>query len=168
MDADWSVELGAEDPTLAVPWASDDGSLRYFDLRRHPELLLYVDEAASHRELGEFLATVNSEHSRLQSAKCDAWNSRQLGEAEAIYGATVKFCSYVDLFFADPAVRGDFALHEEFAKRLTALLTRAPQISAVAEFIVRRAYYDPDAVEGYYYTFELAGYGDDDEETKKH
>ena len=73
----------------------------------------------------------------------------------------------MDLFFVDPAARADFALYEEFAKRLTALLDRAPQIPAAAEFIVRRAHYDPGAAEGYYFTFELAGYGDDDDEAKK-
>ncbi|MGH9524425.1 MAG: hypothetical protein ACRD3E_18025 [Terriglobales bacterium] len=169
MDADWSVELGDDDPTLAVPWASPDASLRYYDLRLRPDLLLYVDEAARFKELGEFLAAVNSKNSRLQSAKCDAWTSSEISEAEEIYGASLKFCSYVDLFFADPACRGDRALHEEFARRVTALLKRAPQISAAAEFIVRRAHFeDGDAVnEGYYLTFELAAYGDDEEDARK-
>src|SRR5512133_3304937 len=107
MDVDWSVELEAEDPTLAVPWQSEDGSLRYYDLRTRPELLLYVDEAAQHRQLGEFLTSVNSAHSLVQSAKSDVWISRELSEAEEIYGAACKFCSYIDLIFADPAPRLD-------------------------------------------------------------
>ena len=169
MDADWSVELGEDDPTLAVPWASPDGSLRYYDLRQRPDLLLYVDEAAQFKELGEFLAAVNSKNSRLQSAKCDAWSSSEISEAEEIYGAPLKFCSYVDLFFADPACCGDRPLHEEFAKRLTALLQRAPQISAAAEFILRRAHFGEgkDVREGYYLTFELAAYGDDEDDARK-
>ena len=128
-------------------------------------MLLYIDEAAQHRELGEFLTTVNSAASRLQSAKCDIWTSRELNEAEAVYGAYCKFCSYVDLFFVDPVVRANFAQHEEFAQKLAALLKRAPQISAAAEFIVRRAHYDGKP--GFYFTFELAGYGDDGEDAKK-
>lgn len=165
MDVDWAVELGADDPTLAVPWESDGGGLRYYDLRARPELLLYVDEATQHRELGEFLSAVNSAQSRLQSAKCDVWTSRELSEPEGIYGAACKFCSYVDLIFADLAPRMDFSQHEEFARRLTTLLQRAPQISAAAEFIVRRAHYDGKS--GFYFTFELAGYGDDEEDAKK-
>ena len=165
MDVDWSVELDAEDPTLAVPWESEDGTLRYYDLRTRPEMLLFVDEAAQHRELGEFLTAVNSTHSILQSAKCDLWTSRELNEAEAIYGAACKFCSYVDLFFADQAPRTNFPQHEEFAKKLTNLLKRAPQISAAAEFIIRRAHYDGRS--GFYITFELAGYGDDEDDAKK-
>lgn len=165
MDADWSVELGADDPTLAVPWESEDGRLRFYDLRARPEMLLYVDEAAQHHELGEFLTAINSAHSRVQSAKCDVWISRELSEAEGIYGAACKFCSYVDLFFVDMPPRLDFPQHEEFAKKLTTLLQRAPQISAAAEFIVRRAHYDGRS--GFYFTFELAGYGDDEEDAKK-
>ena len=165
MDVDWSVELGAEDPTLAVPWAADDGRLRYYDLRARPELLLYIDEAGQHRQLGEFLSAVNSTHSRMQSAKCDVWTSLELNEAEGIYGATCKFCSYVDLFFADAAARTDFPQHEDFAGKLIRLLKRAPQISAAAEFIIRRAHYDGEP--GFYFTFELAGYGDDEEDAKK-
>ena len=165
MDADWSVECGADDPTLSVPWQSEDGSLRYYDLRARPELLLYVDEAARHHQLGEFLTAVNSANSRMQSAKSDVWTSRELSEAEGIYGAACKFCSYVDLFFAEAEARGDFPQHEEFAKSLTALLQRAPQISAAAEFIVRRAHYEGEP--GYYFTFDLAGYGDDEEDAKK-
>jgi hypothetical protein len=165
MDVDWSVELESEDPTLAVPWVSEDGSQRYYDLRARPELLLYVDEAAQHRELGEFLTAINSANSCLQSAKCDVWASRELSEAEGIYGAACKRCSYVDLFFAETAPRMDFPQHEEFAKKLTTLLKRAPQISAAAEFIVRRAHYEGKS--GFYFTFELAGYGDDEEDAKK-
>ena len=165
MDVDWSVELGADDPKLAVPWESDDGSLRYYDLRARPELLLYIDEAAQHRELAEFLNAVNSPTSRLQSAKCDVWTSREMGEAEGIYGAACKFCSYIDLIFVDAAPRLDFLQHEEFVKKLTTLLKRAPQISAAAEFIVRRACFGGEP--GFYLTFELTGYGDDEEDAKK-
>jgi hypothetical protein len=165
MDVDWSVELGTDDPTLAVPWESEDGTPCYYDLRARPELLLYVDEAVQHRELGEFLTTLNSPASRLQTAKCDVWISRELSEAEGIYGAACKFCSYVDLFFTETGPRVDFPGHEAFAVKLTTLLKRAPEISAAAEFIIRRAHYDGKS--GFYFTFELAGYGDDEDDAKK-
>jgi hypothetical protein len=169
MDADWSVELGAEDPTLAVPWEAPDGSVCYYDLRRRPDLLLNLPEASNYPELGEFLATVNSKNSRLQTAKCDAWTSTELNEAEEIYGVPLKFCSYVDLFFAGPERQAGMRFHEEFAAKLTELLQRAPQISAAAEFILRRAHFAEDGTvsEGFYYTFELAAYGDDEEDARK-
>ncbi len=31
------VELGADDETLELPWAADDGGPRYYDLKRQPE-----------------------------------------------------------------------------------------------------------------------------------
>lgn len=169
MDADWSIELGDDDPTLAVPWTSPDGALRFYDLRRHPELLLYVDEASRFSELGEFLTAVNSRNSRLQTAKCDAWTSTEISEEEEIYGVPLKFCSYVDLFFADPASQSELPAHEKFAKQLTGLLKRAPQISAAAEFIIRRAHFEVGAnvTEGFYLTFELAAYGDDETDARK-
>ena len=32
MDADWSVELGTDDPALEFPWTSPDGAQGYIDL----------------------------------------------------------------------------------------------------------------------------------------
>ncbi len=43
MDATVSVELGAEDAHLEIPWQA--GDLRYYDLKRHPELLLELPES---------------------------------------------------------------------------------------------------------------------------
>jgi hypothetical protein len=173
MQADFSVELGANDETLAVPWSSPDGRLRYYDLRRQPDLLLYVEEASRHQELGEFLAAVNSPHSRLQSAKCDAWFSTELNEEEQMYGASCKFGSYVDLFFAEDEPRLAFAANKDFAGRLSKLLGRAPEISAAAEFIIRRGHFEPEAGRdkepqvGYYITFYLLGYGDDEPDARR-
>jgi hypothetical protein len=170
MDADWSVELGADDPTLAVPWASEDGRLRFYDLRAQPDLLLFVEEAALFPELGEFLAAINSASSHLQTVKCDAWISRELSEAEAIYGAACKFASYVDVIFADEAARLSFEAHEQLARRMCELLKKAPEISAAAEFVVRRAHYEdePGTVTfGFYLTFFLSGYGDDEADARR-
>jgi hypothetical protein len=175
MDAELTVELGAGDPTLAVPWSSGDGRLRYHDLKRQPDLLLYIDEASRFQELAEFLVQVNSLPSLLQSAKCDAWYSTELSEPEAIYGAAGKFVSYVDIFFDAEAPRYSFEQHEEFVRRLIQLLGRAPQISSAAEFIIRRCYYENPAAasppaslgEGFYFTFYLSGYGDDETDARK-
>ena len=55
MEADYAVELGADDETLELPWAAADGGPRYFDLKHHPELLLNVEEASRVPELAELL-----------------------------------------------------------------------------------------------------------------
>ena len=170
MDVELTVELGAGDPTLAIPWSSSDGRLRYLDLKRQPELLLYVDEASRYHELGEFLVQINSPSSLLESAKCDAWYTTELSEPELIYGAAGKFVSYCDVFFSAGETRFSFDQHQHFGQRLRKLLARAPEISAAAEFILRRCYYQqPDAPvgDGFYFTFYLSGYGDDEPDARK-
>src|SRR5512146_1982689 len=169
MDADWSVELGADDPVLEVPWAAPDGTRRYYDLRRQPELLLYIEEASREPALGEFLAAINA-RSVLQSAKCDVWFSREITEEEQVYGGSCKLGSYVDLIFAAEGPQSDFCAHEDFCRRLTALLKKAPEIAASAEFIIRRCYFHCDQEDtraGLYFTYYCFGYGDDEPSARK-
>jgi len=193
VQADFSIELGADDERLEVPWSSDDGRLRYYDLKRQPELLLNVAEARGNRDLGEFLSGINSPPSILETAKCDAWLSNQLGEEEAIFGASWKFGSYIDLLFTDNESRFSLERHKQLAAEAAKLLARAPEISAAAEFVVRRCYFhsnpntddssvgkgeppsppgharhSPNAnLEGFCISFYLYGYGDDEDEARQ-
>jgi len=84
MDAEFSIELGREDPVLDFPWKDPTGKLAYVDLKRCPELLARIEEAERLPELGEFLRTVNSTRSMVETAKCDAWVTRELNAEEAI------------------------------------------------------------------------------------
>lgn len=174
MQADFSVELGAQDDCLEIPWSSPQGEARYYDLRRRPELLLNVAEAHNNRELGEFLASINSGHSILETAKCDTWLSDKMTEEESIYGAGWKFGSYIDLIFNDLGPRVSLERHQELADSTSRLLRRVPEIPAAAELVVRRCYYhDPEAPDpevsetGYCVTFYLHGYGDDETEARQ-
>ena len=172
MHADFSVELGQDDPALELPWESPDGAQRYYDLRRRPELLLEIREAHDNRELSEFLVATNSDVSLLETAKCDTWLSNELTEEEEVYGATWKFGSYIDLIFHDAEPRLSLEEHEALADRAVKLLKRAPEISAAAEFVIRRCYYHPaagdgDSDSGFYLTFYLHGYGDDEDEARR-
>lgn len=170
MDVGFSVELGRDDERLEFPWISPDGELRYLDLRRQPELLLEVPEACNNRELGEFLATLNSPASLFSTAKCDTWMTNELSEEEAIYGAAWKFASYVDLIYEDEGLRFSFERHEESGKRMEGLLKTVPEISAAAEFVLRRCSFQREEGEpasGFYFTFYLFGYGDDEEEARR-
>ena len=54
------MELGAEDEALEFPWAAGEDGPRYYDLKRHPELLAEVKEAQRVPELGDFLAAINA------------------------------------------------------------------------------------------------------------
>jgi hypothetical protein len=172
MQADYEIELGPDAPALEIPWQSSDGSVRYFDLRERPELLLEISEAAGNPELARFLSAVNSPRSHFQSAKCDSWLSDEITEAEVIYEAKWKFASYVDLIFADASAQSDLEGHRLTTSKLTQLLGKAPEISAAAEFIVRRCYFHrtsdiETSDDGYCITFYLSGYGDDEDQARQ-
>jgi hypothetical protein len=172
MHADFSVELGQDDDALELPWVAPDGTRRYYDLKRRPELLLEIQEAHDNRELGEFLVSANSQVSMFETAKCDTWITNELAEEEQVYGAQWKFGSYIDLIFTEREPRFRFEEHEAFADRVAKLLKRAPEISAAAEFVVRRCHYHvqddgADSETGYCLTFYLYGYGDDEDEARR-
>ena len=163
MQVDFTVELGADDETLELPWAGPDGGPRYFDLKRKPEALEQLEEGARFPELAEFLAAVNSPLGPLETAKCDAWVTTEIHPQEESFGAPWKFGSYVDLVFTDRAARFSFEAHEKLLENLTGLLKHVPDLPASAEFLLRRCFYhEAEAVlEGYYVTFYLFGYGKD-------
>ena len=75
MQADISVELGPDDPTLALPWSDPEGRYHYYDLRQHPEQINQIEEAKTFSDLRDFLTIVNAAASNMMSAKCDAWFS---------------------------------------------------------------------------------------------
>lgn len=174
MQADFSIELGRDDETLEFPWSSESGP-QYYDLKRHPELLAQVEEAAHFPELAEFLASVNSPATMVETAKCDVWFSTDINPEEEIFGVPSKFGSYIDLVLSDENVRDSFAEHENLARRFSELLKRVPEIPASAEFLVRRCYYHPTGEqlrseefrEGFYLTFYLFGYGDDEKQARQ-
>jgi len=169
VEADFAVELGADDETLELPWAAADGGPRYYDLKRQPELLLNVEEASRVPELGEFLAVMNSPASILETAKCDSWSSTEINAEEEIFGAAHKFGSYVDILFSQETSRHSFAEHEQFAKRITQLLKRVPEIPAAAELLIRRCFCEgaDEIHEGFYITLYLFGYGDDEPQARQ-
>jgi hypothetical protein len=164
VQADFAVELGAEDETLELPWAAPDGP-RYCDLKRRPDLLLEIEEARRVPQLGEFLAVINSAVSRFETVKCDAWASTEISPEEEIFGARCKFGSYVDLVFTAEPLRFSFPAHEQGGRQLALLLQRVPEIPASAEFLIRRCCYHEDqgVRDGFYITFYLFGYGDDED-----
>jgi hypothetical protein len=170
VQADFAVELGADDETLEMPWAAEEGGPRYYDLKNCPEHLLNLPEAVEVPELREFLSKVNSSRSLLETAKCDVWSSTEINREEEVFGATHKFGCYVDLLFSDEPKRFSFSEHEQLAKRLAQLLQRAPEIVASADFLIRRCYYcrqgeihgHEEIRDGFYITFYLFGYGDDE------
>jgi hypothetical protein len=161
VQADYSIELGAEDEVLELPWSAHDQGLQYYDLKHHPELLRHVEEVQRAPELSEFLAAINSPAGILETAKCDVWSSMDISPEEEIFAASVKYGSYIDLLFSEERLRFFLPEHENLAKSLTGLLKRAPEIPAAADFLIRRCYYhyaNDQTRDGFYITFYLFGY----------
>ncbi len=180
MLADYSVELGRDDPALELPWSSGNPAVHYYDLKKNPALLPQLPEAAAHPELGAFLARVNAPEFPLATAKCDAWSTREILPEEELFfsertGAERKFVSYVDLVFSDQTARLSFEKHEALAQSLCRLLKHAPGIAASVEFIIRRCYYHEadsgapteDSASGFYLTAYVAAFGNSEEEARK-
>ena len=167
MLAEWTVELGADDPRLEIPWALEDGSSRFLDLKRQPELLLEISEAFAYSELAEFLNWANSPESPFETAKCDAWTSRQIDAEDEVFGEPCKFGSYVDLLFADKDQRSQFSENEHFVQALAKLVRHAPEMASAAEFTLRHCFdHRAKAEECFYITFYLHGYGEDETQAR--
>jgi hypothetical protein len=172
MQADYAVELGRDDAALEIPWRSEDGGVCYYELKSHPQLVAQIPEAAALPELGAFLTRINAAGFPLQTAKCDAWYTRELSEEEEIFGATGKFVSYVDLVFADDEPRLGFEKHEALAKTLCDLLKRAPEMAAAVNLVIRRCYFHADgnpdeSADGFAITVYVSGFGVDEDEARK-
>lgn len=172
MQADFSVELGREDPALELPWQSEDGASRYYDLKDHPDLVLQIPEAARSPELSAFLTRINAPEFPLQSAKCDTWYSEEITSEEEIFGEAGKFVSYVDLVFMGEARRLSLENHEALARSLCALLKRAPEMASAVELVIRRCYYHPDnnpseSIDGFCITAYVSGFGEDEAEARR-
>ncbi len=178
MDADFSIELGREDPVLDFPWKDPAGKLAYVDLKRHPKLMARIKEAEEFPELKEFLRVMNSARSMVETAKCDAWATTELSPEEEVYDASHKFVSYVDAVFSNidvrqsslressllqSSLRESLPAHERFARKLVELLRRVPETPSAAEVCVRRCYFGEDGGvrEGFYCTLYVSGYGND-------
>ncbi|HLY98893.1 MAG TPA: hypothetical protein VKT33_07485 [Candidatus Angelobacter sp.] len=176
MQADYSVELGADDPALELPWQSEDGSLRYFDLRSQPELVLNITEAQNNPDLTAFLTRMNAADFPLQTAKCDTWFSQDITPEEEIFGAHGKFAGYIDLIFVAGSSRISFEHHEWLCRTVCELLRRVPEMSGSVEFVIRRCYYHQkeamqageEHTSGFCVTACVTGFEDSEDEARKH
>jgi hypothetical protein len=145
MQAEFSVELGGDASALEIPWQSKDSQVRYYDLKSHPELVQQIPEAKAYPELASFLERISAAGFPLATAKCDVWSNSEVAPEEEIFGDR-KFVSYIDLVFIDQEDRCSFQKHEAFVKELCRLLSRAPEIAATVELVIRHCYYYQDNV----------------------
>lgn len=172
MHAEWSIEIGPDAPALEVPWRSEDGSLRYFDLKKQPELLLEVAETAEYFQVGDFLGGVNAK-SEMATAKCDVWLTQELDVEDESFGEPWKFAFYVDVFFEKPAEQINLDAHKRLADLIVTKFGRIPEMPASVEIVIRRCYFHRDgrmdeSDDGYCMTFYVKGYGGDEAEAEVH
>lgn len=172
MQADYALELGREDPVLELPWQSEDSAVRYYDLKGRPERVKQIPETAGSPEMATFLTRVNAAGFPLQTAKCDAWYTRELSVEDEIFGAASKFVSYIDLVFVSDQPRYSLEKHEALTKTLCDLLKRVPEMAAAVELVIRRCYFHSDSnpeesAEGFSITVYVSGFGEDEAEARK-
>ncbi len=170
MQADYSVECGAGDDCLEMPWASADGALRYVDLRQDLARIADLEEAQRFPELADFLRAINSPRGAFHSAKCDAGFTREMTVEDEFFGTNGKFGSYVDVLFTSPVLQSSFKQNEATARNLVQLLQRAPETPAAVELLVRRCYSSTENAppEGFYFTCYVFGYSDTEMEARQH
>jgi hypothetical protein len=169
MEADWSVALVADDPVIAVPWASSAGDTRkcrFVDLRLGEYLIDEIEEARTRPALRSALLLLNSAESQLWTAKCDAWTSSAADGAEPFDGyemdaepgeTSFGAGSYVDLLPRDFALRSSFEHQERWIRVATKALRVIPAHAARVELVLRHA--QVEAARGFGVTWFVEGCG---------
>ncbi len=129
MVADWSVEIGPQQPTIVVPWE------QFVDLRTRPWDIALLPEAAGRPALIAALAGWNGRGSPLLTSKCDVWTLDAAGidadefDAQPTDEPGCNACAhgvacYVDLVANGPAQFTSLAETEAWARRAVLLLRR--------------------------------------------
>jgi hypothetical protein len=168
MLSSWSVECGAEDPVLVVPW-SDESGPRFVDLRENPYELDHIPEAERHPPLMQALRALNAARSPVFTAKCDAWpmDPEELASARldldlSTPEAPQGFISYIDIVWRDRPLFVSFHQQEQRLLRLGRLLDPLDQPYAAFEAVLRPALVDlTGPQEGFAVTLYIKALGTD-------
>ncbi len=141
MDADWSVECAANDPTIAVPWSNQDACLKFINLRTTPNRLEQIPEAQQHPALAEALRAWNQPTGPIFTAKCDVWKyTAALFDAEDDAHFDFAQASYVDVLPTAAVEFFSFAQMEQVVRQWCAAARALPCEQARCEWVVRRAW----------------------------
>jgi hypothetical protein len=168
MEADWSVELGADDPVIVVPWQPLPGGAAagFVDLRARPESVREIEEARDLPALRFALESLNGSNSGLWTAKCDAWVRGGDGggseidpwEMEATEDeAKLAAGSYIDILALDTEARGSFAIEERWIRRLAEESRHRALRCTRTDFVLRSA--EIHGVPGFGVTWFVEGCG---------
>ena len=144
MEADWEVEIGGDAPVIDAHWTG------FVDLRRNPERVGELPEAAQLPGLAYALLQLNHRHAPVWTAKCDVWPIEDPGsldpdEFDAPRESTVHgLACYIDLLPKSDQQWLFLAKTVAEAKTICALLRMVPLPCCRADLILRRAFLTPD------------------------
>lgn len=150
MFSEWSVECGADDPVLVVPWTDpNDPGRRFFDLRENPDELDWLEEAMQYPPLLHALRALNATRSPVFTAKCDVW-SMTPEEVEPLRheldlipeDAPAGIASYIDLLWRERSIFVSFHQHEQLLHRIGRLTAPLDHPYAALECTLRPALVD--------------------------
>ena len=176
MQADWSVECGPDDPVVVLPWQSEDGSLRYVDLRLAPSGVEEILEAKQYPPLAAALRRWNAAGSPVFTAKCDVWSyPADLFDAEDFPGFEFAQGSYIDLVRTDMDIYRNFVACEQQLRVWTSTARAIALEQCRCEWTLRSALIFPPeaavapvppsaAMAGFATTLYVWGYGSSPEE----
>lgn len=150
MLCEWTVECGADDPVLVVPWSDpDDPARRFIDLRENPDDLDWLEEPSQHPSLLHALRALNATRSPVFTAKCDVWKMNE-EELETLRheldlipeDAPAGLVSYIDLLWRERSVFVSFHQHEQLMHRIQRLAAPLEHPYAMLECVLRPALLD--------------------------
>ena len=156
MEADWEIEVGGGVPVIEALWPG------FVDLRKHPERIAEIAEAAAFPALAGLLKALNGTDSPVWTAKCDIWEPEAAGLAGPCAVdelAQSALACYVDLLPRADEVFGQWKQAEAFCQEWVARLAAVWLPGCSVELIVRQAI--AGEAEGFGVTAYLSGTGRD-------
>ena len=162
LEADWEVEVGQDAPVIDAAWAG------FVDLRRAPERVLEIAEAAAFQPLSGLLLALNAEGSPVWTAKCDLWEAEdatstgiepESGATAGEAGQQMALACYVDVLPVEGRVFAHWQQAEAMCREWVARLDAAAARRCRIDLVVRQAL--AGGAEGFGITAYLAGAGRD-------
>ena len=143
MEADWSVELTADDPVIAVPWEAPGESFRFVDLRENPQAIDEIEEARREPALHSALLAINSAGSPNLDGKVRHLDERTAGKQDRSMGDGCRPGRggvWRRMLHRHPAARpASFAVQEQWVRVLTETLRGVELRCARIELVLRPA-----------------------------
>lgn len=158
MEVDWEVEVGGGAPVIEALW------MGFVDLRRNPERLGEIAEAANFPALADLLRVLNEAGSPVWTAKCDLWETEPAELAATESGAfaavpSAALACYVDLLPVEGQIFAQWTEAEGFCRQWVARLEELPLSDCRVDLVVRQAM--AGEAEGFGITAYVGGTGED-------